>query len=105
MKTKLAMVAVLLALGGCAQVGKLVQDRIDPLGSAKEDCVNMGLTQNTPEFRQCVQNLYAGKQNANAAAAASQAGMMFQMQQNTPIPTMRTTTCNRVGSSAVCNTM
>ena len=108
MKAKLivSLAVVSLALGGCAQVGKLVQDRIDPLGSAKEDCIGMGLVSDTPEYRQCVQNLYAGKQNSNAAAIASQGSMMSQMQSQ-PVPIVRPTmtTCNRVGSSTVCSSM
>lgn len=70
MKT-IPLVFITLALVACSPT-KYLQDRFNPVASAKEECASMGYRVGTDAYANCVQNLYAQKQRVNAARAASQ---------------------------------
>jgi hypothetical protein len=97
------IIAILCTLfTGCAQIGKYAQNRFDPMGAAKEECQQLGLQVSTPNYANCVSNLYAAKQNVNAARYNSSGSS-----DPSPAPAMpRTTTtnCRQVGSSLSCTT-
>ena len=92
------IIAILSTLfTGCAQMGKYAQNRFDPMGSAKEECQQLGLQIGTQNYANCVSNLYAAKQNVNAARYISP-------DPAPALPRATTTNCRQVGSSLSCNT-
>ena len=94
MKKVLAIILLSSLFTGCAQVGKYAQNRLDPLGSAKEDCQSLGFRVGTQDYGSCVQRLYASKQQYNASVVQSQ---------NRMINSMKTTQCHQSGSYITCN--
>ena len=100
----LMLVVGVVNLTGCAGINKYAQDRFNPLQSAKEECASMGLKFGTPEYANCVSNLYASKQNVNAARAIAGAQAANNASQAAQMNRIQTTNCNRVGSSLSCTT-
>ena len=101
MKKIILLALVSSMFTGCAQLGKYAQNRFDPMGAAKEECQQLGLQVGTTNYANCVSNLYASKQNVNAARYNS------SISDPSPAPAMpRTTTtnCRQVGSSLSCTT-
>lgn len=98
MKKIIVVVLVSSMFTGCAQIGKYAQNRFDPMGSAKEECQQLGHQVGTQNYANCVSNLYTVKQNVNVARYNS-------TDNYTPsIPRTTTTNCRQIGSSMSCTT-
>lgn len=99
---RIIIIAILSTLfTGCAQIGKYAQNRFDPMGSAKEECQQLGLQVGTPNYANCVTDLYRSKQSVNVARYNSASS---DLSPAPALPRSTMTNCRQVGSSLSCTT-